>query len=54
VDGTAEGHDRYRRFLKRTVQLRGGLCRPAELIPPSYRHLFGGLLCTIELRNDPV
>jgi uncharacterized protein len=54
LDGTAKGHDRHRRFASGRssyVAVRAGLDR---LISKKYRHLFGGLLCTIDLRNDPL
>lgn len=54
VDGDEEGHDRHRRRAdgRGSYQaVRDGLER---LSGPSYRHLFGGLLSTIELRNDPI
>jgi uncharacterized protein len=54
LDGDAEAHDRNR--LGRDGQgsherVVAGLRR---LLRPRYRHLFAGLLCTIDLRNDPV
>ncbi|MFE9104774.1 FxsB family cyclophane-forming radical SAM/SPASM peptide maturase [Actinomadura geliboluensis] len=54
VDGDEEGHDRHRRRAdgRGSYQaVRAGLQR---LTGPRHRHLFGGLLSTIELRNDPI
>ncbi|MCF6467706.1 FxsB family radical SAM/SPASM domain protein [Nonomuraea sp. MG754425] len=54
MDGDREGHDRHRRRAKGTgtyTEVRDGLER---LIAPAYRHLFGGLLCTIDLASDPI
>jgi uncharacterized protein len=54
LDGDAEGHDRHRRRAtgKGThAEVRAGLER---LTASGYRHLFGGLLCTLDLANDPV
>jgi uncharacterized protein len=54
VDGDAEGHDRHRRRAsgKGTYsEVRAGLER---LTAPGYAHLFSGLLCTLDLANDPV
>ena len=53
VDGDAEAHDRHRRFANgrgsyRQVVRAVGLLRSAP-----YRHLYAGLLCTIDLANDP-
>ncbi|MEE1762132.1 MULTISPECIES: FxsB family cyclophane-forming radical SAM/SPASM peptide maturase [unclassified Streptomyces] len=54
LDGTRAGHDRHRRFPKG----RGSHGRVAQglarLGTPEYRHLYAGLLCTIDLANDPV
>ncbi len=54
LDGTAEAHDRHRRFASGRgshAAVSAGLRR---LIQPRFRHLFGGLLCTIDLRHDPI
>ncbi|MFA1539804.1 FxsB family cyclophane-forming radical SAM/SPASM peptide maturase [Actinomadura monticuli] len=54
VDGDEDGHDRHRRRADGRgsyAAVRAGLER---LTDPRYRHLFGGLLSTIELRNDPI
>ncbi|MFI6317824.1 FxsB family cyclophane-forming radical SAM/SPASM peptide maturase [Nonomuraea sp. NPDC050556] len=54
LDGDAEGHDRHRRRASghgTYAEVRKGL----ELLrAPEYRHLFSGLLCTLDLANDPV
>ncbi|MEO3813814.1 FxsB family cyclophane-forming radical SAM/SPASM peptide maturase [Sphaerisporangium sp. B11E5] len=54
VDGDAAAHDRHRRH----ADGRGSHARVAaavrRLSGGRYRHLFGGLLCTVDLRNDPV
>jgi uncharacterized protein len=54
LDGTAQAHDRHRRFSSGRgshAAVAAGLDRLADR---RYRHLFSGLLCTIDLRNDPV
>jgi uncharacterized protein len=54
LDGAAEAHDRHRRFASGRGShkaVAGGLER---LTRDRYRHLFSGLLCTIDLRNDPL
>jgi uncharacterized protein len=54
LDGTAEDHDRHRRFAGGRGShpaVSAGLMR---LTAPPYRHLFSGLLCTIDLRSDPI
>ena len=54
LDGTAAGHDLHRRHADGRGshgEVRSGL---DLLTAPAYRHLFGGLLSTIDLRNDPI
>jgi uncharacterized protein len=54
LDGTASAHDRHRRFASGRgshAAVAAGLRRLTDV---SYRHLFSGLLCTIDLRNDPI
>ncbi|MCK2217843.1 FxsB family radical SAM/SPASM domain protein [Actinomadura sp. ATCC 31491] len=54
LDGDEEGNDRHRRRASGQsayARVTAGLTR---LTQPAYRHLFGGLLCTIDLDNDPV
>jgi uncharacterized protein len=54
LDGAMEAHDRHRRFTSGRgsyVAVAAGL---DKLTRPPYRHLFNGLLCTIDLRNDPI
>lgn len=52
VDGDADAHDRHRRFASG----RGSYQAVAAALRRLHRfpHLYGGLLCTIDLRNDPV
>ncbi|MGH3392487.1 MAG: FxsB family cyclophane-forming radical SAM/SPASM peptide maturase, partial [Actinomadura sp.] len=54
LDGDEEGHDLHRRWANGDGSfqaVRAGLHR---LCTEPYQHLFGGLLSTVELRNDPV
>jgi len=54
LDGSADAHNRHRRFASGRgshAEVTAGLHR---LNQGRYRHLFSGLLCTIDLRNDPV
>jgi uncharacterized protein len=54
LDGATAAHDRHRRFASGRgsyAAVEAGLDR---LRQKSFRHLFSGLLCTIDLRNDPV
>lgn len=52
VDGYAEAHDRHRRFAsgRGSHQAVAAALRRLRRFP----HLYGGLLCTVDLRNDPV
>jgi uncharacterized protein len=52
LDGNREAHDRHRRFASGRgsyTAVCAGLNRLRQ-----FPHLFSGLLCTIDLRNDPV
>jgi uncharacterized protein len=54
LDGGAEDHDRHRRFASGRgshAAVTAGLFR---LTQGRYRHMFSGLLCTIDLHSDPV
>lgn len=52
VDGYADAHDRHRRFASG----RGSYPAVTAALERLRRfpHLYGGLLCTVDLRNDPV
>jgi uncharacterized protein len=54
LDGARQAHDRHRRY----ADGRGAYTRVRRalevLASQRYRHLFGGLLCTIDLANDPI
>jgi uncharacterized protein len=52
VDGDADAHDRHRRFAsgRGSHQAVAAALRRLRWFP----HLYGGLLCTVDLRNDPV
>jgi uncharacterized protein len=54
LDGGAEAHDRHRRFSSGRGSHAGVVAGLNRLTRPAFRHLFSGLLCTIDLRNDPV
>ncbi|WP_223291115.1 FxsB family cyclophane-forming radical SAM/SPASM peptide maturase [Streptomyces avicenniae] len=54
IDGDAAANDRHRRFANgkgshESVARGIGLLRS-----PAYRHLYQGLLCTVDIENDPV
>jgi uncharacterized protein len=54
LDGPAEAHDRHRRFASGRGSYKAVSAGVHRLVQGPFRHLFGGLLCTIDLRNDPI
>jgi len=54
LDGTAEAHNRHRRFASGRGSYAAVSMAVGRLRQDRYRHLFSGLLCTIDLRNEPV
>lgn len=54
LDGDETGHDRHRRQAGGRGSHAAVLAGLAKLASPEYRHLFSGLLATIDLGNDPV
>lgn len=54
LDGGAEAHDRHRRFTSGRGSYAAVAAGLDRLTQAPYRHLFNGLLCTIDLRNDPI
>jgi uncharacterized protein len=54
LDGDAAAHDRHRRYRNGRGSHSAVMAALEPLAAGPYRHLFGGLLCTIDVRNDPV
>ena len=54
LDGAAQAHDRHRRFASGRGSHATVMAGLARLLQDEFRHLFSGLLCTIDLLNDPV
>lgn len=54
VDGDAAAHDRHRRYRNGRGSHSAVVAALERLAAGPYRHLFAGLLCTIDVRNDPV
>ncbi|MGW2861736.1 radical SAM/SPASM protein FxsBH, inactivated beta-hydroxylase extension form [Streptomyces sp. NPDC001205] len=54
LDGDRAANDRHRRFADGRSSHPQVLAAVALLQQPRYRRLFAGLLCTIDLANDPV
>ncbi|WP_326729521.1 FxsB family cyclophane-forming radical SAM/SPASM peptide maturase [Streptomyces phaeochromogenes] len=54
LDGTGEGHDRRRRYHS-GKGTHADVVRGLDLLrTPGYRSLYAGLLCTVDLADDPV
>ncbi|MFB9831037.1 FxsB family cyclophane-forming radical SAM/SPASM peptide maturase [Actinoallomurus acaciae] len=54
IDGDAEANDRHRRYADGRGSHEAVVKGLNALRAPGYRHLYSGLLCTIDLDNDPV
>ncbi len=54
LDGTRAGHDRHRRFPKGEGSHRLVTAGLERLRSAEHRSLYAGLLCTVDLANDPV
>ncbi|MBV9382732.1 MAG: FxsB family radical SAM/SPASM domain protein [Streptosporangiaceae bacterium] len=54
LDGSQSAQDRHRRFASGRSSHAAVTAGLRRLTAKRYRHLFGGLLCVIDLRNDPV
>ncbi|MFF2554718.1 FxsB family cyclophane-forming radical SAM/SPASM peptide maturase [Nocardia sp. NPDC058058] len=54
IDGGENEHDRHRLDRRGRGSYARVVAGLEELLAPRYRQLFSGLLCTIDLDNDPV
>ncbi|WP_051712510.1 FxsB family cyclophane-forming radical SAM/SPASM peptide maturase [Spirillospora albida] len=54
LDGDREASDRHRRGPAGQSSHDRVLAGLERLTAPGFRHLFGGLLCTIDVDNDPI
>lgn len=54
LDGGQREHDRHRRFASGRGSYAAVTAGLQRLRAPEFRHLFGGLLCTIDLRSNPL
>jgi uncharacterized protein len=54
LDGTAQAHDRHRRFASGRGSYAAVSAGLTRMLQDEFRHMFSGLLCTIDLHNDPV
>lgn len=54
LDGGAEAHNRHRRFHSGRGSYTAVMSGVHRLRQTPFEHLFSGLLCTIDLKNDPI
>ena len=54
LDGDRSANDRHRRFVTGKSSYRQVQQALALLRKPEYRDLYAGILCTIDVRNDPI
>ena len=54
LDGGADAHNTHRRFPSGRGSYAAVSVALQRLRQDQFRHLFSGLLCTIDLRNDPI
>ena len=54
LDGDRAANDRHRRFADGRSSHHQVLRALALLRRPEYRHLYAGILCTVDVANDPV
>ncbi|NUS43727.1 MAG: FxsB family radical SAM/SPASM domain protein [Mycobacteriaceae bacterium] len=54
VDGDRDAHDRHRTYRRGSGSYGDVAQGLALLADAGYRHLYSGLLCTIDVANDPV
>jgi uncharacterized protein len=54
LDGGRAAHDRHRRYAHGAGSYDEVVAGLNRLREDRWRHLYGGLLCTIDIRNDPV
>lgn len=54
LDGDEVGHDRHRRTANGRGSYQAVRAGLKKLSAAPYAHLFSGLLCTVDIRNDPL
>ncbi|MEV4836062.1 FxsB family cyclophane-forming radical SAM/SPASM peptide maturase [Nonomuraea sp. NPDC049486] len=54
LDGTPRGNDRNRRYADGRSSYPAVAEALSLLMEPEFRHVYNGLLCTVDLANDPV
>lgn len=54
LDGGQEAHDRHRKYANGRGSYEATIRGLDALRSPEYRDLFSGLLCTVDVANDPI
>lgn len=54
LDGDREANDRHRRFSSGRSSYSQARQALALLRKPEYKHLYAGILCTVDIENDPI
>jgi uncharacterized protein len=54
LDGDRTANDRHRRFADGRSSHKQAMRALALLRRPDYRHLYAGILCTVDVANDPI
>lgn len=54
LDGGREAHDRHRKYANGRGSYDATISGLNALRTPEYRDLFSGLLCTVDVANDPI
>jgi uncharacterized protein len=54
LDGDRSANDRHRRFADGRSSHAQALAALALLRRPEYRHIYAGILCTVDIANDPI
>jgi uncharacterized protein len=54
LDGDRTANDRHRRYADGRSSYSRVQRALSLLRRPEYRHLYGGILCTVDVRNDPI
>ena len=54
IDGSRSANDRHRRYASGRSSYDAVVDGIRLLRQPAYREVYGGLLCTVDVRNDPI
>lgn len=54
IDGDERGHDRHRKYRRGAGSFKDVAAGLRLLTQGAHRHLYSGLLCTVDIENDPI